>query len=129
MLAIDLIGIGFGVLLIGLSIPLARRRVPPNDLYGLRVPATYADEEIWYDANARSGREGIVAGAIIAMGGFLVRMLLPDRSEDVHALVDIGVLLLVVGVWAIRSWQHANHLWDAKKAGAPPPDEDRGSPT
>ena len=43
-----------GLLLAGLAVPLMRRRVPPNGLYGLRVAATFADEEVWYEANARS---------------------------------------------------------------------------
>ncbi len=34
-----------GLLLIGLGWPMAARRVPPNRWYGLRVPATFADEK------------------------------------------------------------------------------------
>ena len=41
-----------GLLIVGLSIPLIRRRVKPNRLYGFRTPKTMSSEQIWYEANA-----------------------------------------------------------------------------
>jgi len=32
-----------GIIMILVAIPLIQRRIPPNQLYGLRVRATYAD--------------------------------------------------------------------------------------
>jgi hypothetical protein len=40
----SLISLALGILLIAISVPLVRRRLPPNAGYGLRVPATFADE-------------------------------------------------------------------------------------
>ena len=40
-----------GLLMIVFGVPLILRRVPPNAFYGLRVPATFKDEQVWYDAN------------------------------------------------------------------------------
>ena len=37
---------GTGLVFVAIAIPLIRRRIPPNRLYGLRVPATFVDE--WY---------------------------------------------------------------------------------
>jgi uncharacterized membrane protein len=51
-----------GALMCVLAVPLMRRRIKPNGLYGLRVPATFADEWVWYEANARSGRELFALG-------------------------------------------------------------------
>ena len=39
--------VSVALILIGLATPLVMGRVPPNDLYGLRVTATMEDEEIW----------------------------------------------------------------------------------
>lgn len=52
-----------GVLLIMGGIPLYLRRVPPNPLYGVRLRAT-RDERIWYEINARAGRDLVVIGAV-----------------------------------------------------------------
>jgi hypothetical protein len=46
---LSILSYGFaGSLFVALGIPLMRRRVPPNGAYGLRVPATCADEQAWY---------------------------------------------------------------------------------
>jgi hypothetical protein len=68
--------VGAGLLLMLLAVPLARRRVRPNRWYGLRLRATFADERIWYDANAASGREMAVFGAVR-----LANRLLRERRE------------------------------------------------
>jgi uncharacterized membrane protein len=49
----DLLLVGVGVVMVLLSLPMALRRVPPNHFYGLRVPATFADQWVWYEANDR----------------------------------------------------------------------------
>jgi len=56
---------GASLVMISIAIPLLLRRVPPNALYGLRVPATFADEWVWYEANARSGRDLLALGAVL----------------------------------------------------------------
>ena len=53
--------VSVALILIGIATPLVMGRVPPNDLYGLRVPATMQDEEVWYRANASSGSEADLA--------------------------------------------------------------------
>jgi hypothetical protein len=90
-----------GVLLIALGIPLLRRRVRPNLLYGLRSRETLADEGIWYEANARLGSGLIALGAgllLLALG----LPLLPDLSDTMYALcclawLVLGVLALCIG--------------------------------
>ena len=49
-----LVAVPCRLVLMAVAVPLARRRVPPNAWYGLRVPATFADREVWYAANARA---------------------------------------------------------------------------
>ena len=48
--------VGSGLLLIGLSVPLIRRKVRPNGWYGFHVRQTLADPDIWYAANAYAGK-------------------------------------------------------------------------
>ncbi len=51
-----------GVLLCALAVPLMLRKIQPNPYYGLRSPATFADEWVWYEANARTGRDLFALG-------------------------------------------------------------------
>ena len=57
---------GVGLLFVALAVPLILRRVPPNALYGLRVRATFADDDVWYEANVRSARGLLVIGILMA---------------------------------------------------------------
>ncbi len=52
-----------GVLLIALGIPLWLRRVARNALYGVRFASTLSDDRIWYEINARCGRDFVAIGA------------------------------------------------------------------
>jgi len=53
------------LLCVGLAIPLLRRKVRPNLLYGFRTPATLKNEELWYEVNAKTGADMIVVGAVL----------------------------------------------------------------
>lgn len=60
-------------LIILVSIPLVLRRVPRNRAYGVRTPATLADDRVWYEANAFGGK-ALIASSIasaIAIIGFV----------------------------------------------------------
>ena len=51
-----------GVLLAALAVPLIRRKVRPNRLYGFRTPSTLNDERIWYETNATAGVDLLATG-------------------------------------------------------------------
>lgn len=59
-----LIGLS-GLLLAVLGYPLWKRTIPPNGIYGFRIPATLADEYVWYEVNARSGLHFMLLGSIV----------------------------------------------------------------
>jgi uncharacterized membrane protein len=108
MLPLILLFAGCGVLFAGLAIPMIRRRVPPNGFYGLRVPATFADEWVWYEANARTGWDMLWLGSLL-----LVLALAPlffNVSENTYAFVGIAVMLMGTVAMAIVGWRRANRL-------------------
>jgi uncharacterized membrane protein len=98
-----------GLLLLALGWPLARRRVRPNRWYGLRVPATFADERVWYDANAASGRDMMILGAGLSIFALaLPAVFQPSESAYAGACAAVlGVGSLALGV---RGWRLANRL-------------------
>lgn len=106
---------GSGILLIVLSIPLIRRRVRPNAIYGLRVPATLADEVVWYEANAQSGRDLCIVGGVqllVAVGLWVI----PGVSIDAYVLVNTVVISAGALIAAVLGWRRANRLLAARKA-------------
>lgn len=102
------------LLVIGLAIPLMRRRIGPNALYGLRVPATFASESVWYEANARSGRDMTIYGA----GGIVLAMvlLLGDLDLETYSWINIAYTLAGALFCGYVGWRRANRLLARERA-------------
>lgn len=90
-----------GLLLVGLALPLIRRKVRPNMMCGLRVAETLENEEVWFEANARSGWDLLWLGIGIIVVSTLL-FVLPWFDSAVTALVCCGILVAGVIVYAIR---------------------------
>ena len=102
-LAIYAILYGAGVALIGVAIPLYRGRIPPNSLYGARFASTLTHDRVWYQINARGGRDLIIIGSVYlaavtftllfgASWPFLLRIFCPLALLFVGVLLDAVVL-------------------------------------
>ena len=105
---------GAGLLFAALAIPLMRRRVPPNGLYGLRVPATFADEWVWYEANAKSGRDLLCFGLLLA----ILPIGLSFSGLGANAYIAWAVIAVVGAIaLAIAGWRRANTLLRKRQVG------------
>ena len=108
MVMANLLLAGVGVLLVLIAIPMLLRRVPPNALYGLRVPATYADEWVWYEANALAGRDMVVFGVFLTV----LALVLPAFGLEGDTLPLVWAAVAGVGALAMTlvAWRRANRL-------------------
>ena len=52
-----------------LAVPLVRRRVAPNDHYGIRLARAFESDEIWYEINEYGGRRMIFWSIPVALAG------------------------------------------------------------
>src|SRR5579871_4417957 len=86
-----------GPILLVLSIPLMLRWVPPNRIYGFRVPATCADRSIWYDANALNGRHLFLLGATMIALEFVLPVAV--RIGVLRAVAVAGLAVIVIADW------------------------------
>ena len=111
-----LVFLAAGALLAGVAVPLIRRRIAPNGLYGLRVPATLEDEGVWYDADAAFGRDLFALGALIA-GAAVSVPLLSDVTEDEFGRALATLTVIGAVAVAVVGWRRANRLLGT--AGAP----------
>jgi uncharacterized membrane protein len=89
-----------GLLFVGVGIPLALRRVPPNVLYGFRTPRTLSDPNIWYAANYVTGIDLIIAGfaiILVAIALYILRVTsFPSLRLTLWSFaVFVGALLIV----------------------------------
>jgi hypothetical protein len=93
-----------GLLLIGLTVPLIRRKVRPNAWYGFRARQTLADPAVWYAANAYAGKRLPAAGMITiltAMGLCLVSGI----TLDAYAMACGAIILAALAVCIIRCFR------------------------
>jgi len=88
-----------GLLLAGLSVPLILHKIPPNGMYGFRLPATLDNPNLWYKANAYAGRRFLVVGLGTAMGAIILYF--TSKSDvNVYALSCLG-LFLALFLWGL----------------------------
>ena len=83
-----------GLVLIGISIPLIMRKVPPNSFYGCRTRKTLSDPKIWYEANHISGIDFCISGLIVLVCS-LAMLVLGQNVDANHAVVTLLIILLL----------------------------------
>lgn len=103
MLLLQILFVSVGVLLIALSIPLIRGKIPPNGLYGFRTPRTMSDPGIWYPANTYAAWRLLWVGIVIAIAALTV-CLIPGLKVDVYAYIIAGVAGIGLIVTLIQSF-------------------------
>ena len=111
---------GSGLLLVVLGVPLMRRRVAPNWTYGVRLPSTMADERVWYEINARGGRDLIIIGALYMLIQTVVLMFGSTWGAAFQILGPIAILVLALLVDAIALAIAAGRLLAATRRGEHP---------
>jgi uncharacterized membrane protein len=108
--------IGLASLAIGW--PLARRRVPPNRWYGLRVPATLSNRTIWYEANALCG-DDLVRSGVVLLAVALSLQLLRDLPEIGYVFICLAVFVVGSLRATIRGARVAKRLSKSDVSSAP----------
>ena len=75
---------------------------------GLRVPATFADTQVWYDANALAGRDLMAFGIALAVLSVVLQKVV--STEAGYTAVCAGLLVVGALVTTVRGWRAANRL-------------------
>lgn len=98
-----------GLLMVALAVPLIKRKVKPNGLYGFRVPQTLSDPAVWYAVNAHFGRRLLVTGIATTLAALLLYPL-PGLDVDSYAWALLAVFVLFFGVGVVQSWRYMTRL-------------------
>jgi hypothetical protein len=88
-----------GLLLAGLSVPLILGKIPPNGLYGFRIPATMENPQLWYKVNTYSGKRLLIVGLGTSIASIILYYTV-NSSVDAYALSCLGIFLALF-LWAI----------------------------
>jgi hypothetical protein len=90
-----------GLFLAALSVPLIKRRVPPNAIYGFRVRPTIENPAIWYRVNAYAGKYLLATSLATALAA-LAFYLVPDITIDEYALACLGIVAIMVTITIVQ---------------------------
>ncbi len=103
---------GFGLLLIGISIPLLYGKIGPNWFYGFKTKKTLSDREIWYKANKYIAKDFIKLGSMIALYNLIFLILFILQIDIVFVISASSIVLLVGGavVVAVRGLLYLRKL-------------------
>lgn len=88
-----------GILLALLSIPLMRRKIPPNGLYGFRTPKTIDNPELWYLVNQYSAKRMFwtaIAFVVAALGLYLLPIGLDEYAMGCLGVFSLGMIITIV---------------------------------
>ena len=108
-----LIYIFMGVLFIAISIPLIKRKVKINNWYGVRLPQTMKNEEIWYEVNEKSGKHLFAFSTIIIF--FSILFYIGNFFSSIVSFIIMTVLIYIgIIVIVIKASSFANKLTKTK---------------
>lgn len=97
-------------LMVILAVPMIQGQVPPNALYGFRLPKLCRSEELWYAANRYAGKELFRAGWLIQAGLLPLWFVGGRLSEPAAHTWLLAAELVPIAIAAIRSLIYAWRL-------------------
>lgn len=100
-----------GGLIVLLSIPLIRCKVPPNSLYGFRVRRTLENPDIWYPANVYAAWHMLGLGAAIMIAACLAYFVVGSDIAWFGSVVGI-VTAIGLSTMLFRSFRYLRKLTD-----------------
>jgi uncharacterized membrane protein len=89
---------GIPLLFMTLGIPLILQKVPPNALYGVRIPASFKSPEAWYRINYLGGWLLVGVGIVCLVANALIIRIVnkPNNPRELLAMAGFEWLFIVV---------------------------------
>ena len=93
-----------GLIVIGVSLPLVKGKVPMNRLYGVRFKRSFESDELWYEINRFGGRK-MIRWSIVLLALGVISLVTPP---PVTIVLGFGPLLLLIP--CLESHRYAKSL-------------------
>ncbi len=101
-----------GLLIIAISIPLIKRKIKMNYLYGVRIKKSFESEEHWYNINAYGGKQLVIWSIPMIIAG-IVWLFFPINAPNqglVPFLLGVGPITICLIIALIRILAYAKKL-------------------
>lgn len=109
------------VVLVVMGVMGARRRIRPNEFFGIRTAYTRSSDFAWYTVHEVSARWSIVGGLVCLPTLVLLPLATTPNGQIAAVLVPmgLGLVLLFVGVWRAYKVSRAREAREAGRADLP----------
>lgn len=97
-----LTSLGLALLFVVLGVPLMLGKVRRNGFYGVRFPATMADDRVWDVVNRKSGFLFVTGGAAASIVDLLAVAGVVARDVGLYVAGALLIYLLIATVWLWR---------------------------
>jgi len=109
---LGLLNIGSALVIILVSIPLIKRKIKMNYLYGVRIRKSFESEENWYNINEYGGKQLAIWSFLMILAGlacFLIPIKDPDRIL-LPLIMGVGPITICIAIALIRIIAYAKKL-------------------
>ena len=98
-----------GIAFSALAIPLIRKKIKINNWYGIRIPQTMDDEDVWYEVNAIMGKYIFSWGIFISV---LTMYFFVNPTDPEYLMIYILLVILISGavLLVIISYKVSNNI-------------------
>ena len=84
-----------GVIIFVMSLPLILRKVPMNQVFGIRIRAAFESEQRWYDINAYGGRQ-LATWSLLLIAAGVTGFFISPAHFDLFAYGSLVVAILAI---------------------------------
>lgn len=93
---LGLLDIILAIITAAISVPLVKRKIPKNYIYGVRIYKAFESDENWYAINAYAGRQLIVWSVPTLILGVVTLFLPLADHQYLFAVPFLAVFFLLV---------------------------------
>lgn len=97
------------LLAIALAVPLLRRRIGRNALYGIRFAKSFQSDQLWYDINEYGARR-MILWSVLLLGIGLASFFLPLEGRDGLGLALALAPVVIYLIPCMESYRYASRL-------------------
>ncbi len=94
---------------IGLAIPLIKRKIPMNYIYGARFKASFKSDKNWYEINEYGGKALFLVSIPILIYG-IVGIIFYKKLEEWYLWVGMVDMLMFLGIGVFATYSKAQEI-------------------
>ena len=104
--------IACGIVLVLISIPLVKKKVPMNRLYGFRISKAFASQDNWYKINRYGGRQLIQWSVLLLIIGimYFIFPVNASRHQAFNTVLGVAPIVICTAIPILKTLLYAREM-------------------